>query len=165
MPGPIKPPGKRINRITKDIGAVTAAGDAPRMPTGLCRQAQNAWKEYWSDAVSGVMRPSDTTLVLRWVTNLDRYHRLASEADRAPMVTGSTGQPKANPLYDLVFKVEASIREDERQLGIGPFNRLRLGVALSERAKTLADLNAEAQHANQDDDPRGTLSVVADRDA
>ncbi|MGH3557689.1 MAG: hypothetical protein ACRDTK_09415 [Mycobacterium sp.] len=111
------------------------------------------------------MRPSDETLVLRWVTSLDRYHRLASEADREPVVAGSTGQPRPNPLYDMVFKVEASIREDERQLGIGPLNRLRLGVALSETTKTLADLNAEANDANQDDDPRVALAVVAERDA
>jgi hypothetical protein len=57
------------------------------------------------------------------------------------VVVGSTGQPRPNGLYDLVFKIEASIREDEKQLGIGPANRLRLRVALSESAKSLAEIN------------------------
>jgi P27 family predicted phage terminase small subunit len=159
MPKPIKPPGKRINRITKSIGVISAAGAAPRMPSGLCSAAATAWRTYWSDTVSGVMRPSDATLVLRWVRNVDRYHRLVSEADREPVVVGSTGQPRPNGLYDLVFKIEASIREDEKQLGIGPANRLRLGVALSESAKSLAETNTEAAHAA---DPRAALTVVAD---
>jgi hypothetical protein len=163
MPGPIKPVGRRINRITKSVGAVTTAGAPPPMPRGLCRQAQDAWRGYWADTVSGVTRPSDATLVLRWVANLDRYHRLAAEADSEPVVVGSTGQPRPNPLYDLIFKIEASIRDDERQLGIGPLNRLRLGVALSETAKTLADLNAEAQDNAEEDDPRTKLVSLAGR--
>ena len=38
---------------------------------------------------------------------MDRYHRLAAEADSEPVVVGSTGQPRPNGLYDLVSKVEA----------------------------------------------------------
>ena len=158
MPGQIKPPSRRINRITKSIGTIRSAGVAPPMPRGLCRQATDAWGSYWTDTVSGVMRCSDATVALRWVRNLDRYHRLVSDADSEPMSVGSTGQPKPNPLYDLAYKIEASIRDDEKQLGIGPLNRLKLGVALSETAKTLSQINTEAEsHAHQDDDPRVTL--------
>jgi len=73
--------------------------------------------------------------------NVDRYYRLLAEADSEPVVAGSTGQPKGNPLYDLALKIEASIKEDEAQLGCGPLNRLRLGVALTESAKSLKELN------------------------
>ena len=66
MPNPIKPAGKRINRVTKSVGVVRSAGAAPRMPSGLCPQAKTAWAAYWSDTVSGVMRPSDASLVLVW---------------------------------------------------------------------------------------------------
>jgi hypothetical protein len=132
------------------------------MPRGLCTPAQQAWRDYWSDAVSGVMRCSDASVALRWAANVDRYHRLIAEADREPMVVGSTGQPRPNPLYDLVFKVEASIKDDEKQLGIGPLSRLKLGVALSETAKTLSQINAEAQDDAEKDDPRTKLTVVAD---
>lgn len=65
------------------------------------------------------------------------------------------GQPRANPIYNLVLKIEESIKEDEKHLWIGPLNRLRLGVALTESAKSLKDLNAEAE--TDAEDPRVTL--------
>jgi hypothetical protein len=160
MPGPPpKPAQRRQNRVTKSLGMVRTAGKAPRMPRGLCQPAQAAWTGYWGDTVSGVTRESDTALVLRWVRNVDRYHRLIAEADRSPMVAGSTGQQRANPIYDLVLKIEASIKADEQQLGVGPLNRLRLGVAFSESAKSLAELNAEAEDDGADD-PR--LKLISD---
>ncbi len=168
MPGPPPKSAARRQRSRRDmgtdIGALSKPGKPTSMPRGLCRQAQTAWHGYWHDVVSGVTRPSDATLVLRWAKNVDRYHRLLTEADSSPVVTGSMGQPRPNPIYDLVFKIEASIKADEQQLGIGPLNRLRLGVALSESAKSLADLNAETEsNAENNADPRTTLTVLADR--
>jgi phage terminase small subunit len=158
---PPKSAAKRIRTTTKSIGVVKSAAKAPAMPRGLCEPAQVAWRNYWSDSVSGIMRSSDSTVALRWAKNLDRYHRLIAAADAEPLVAGSTGQDRPNPLYDLAFKVEKSIREDEAQLGIGPLARLKLGVALSESAKSLADLNAEAAGGGEDD-PRLTLLRVTE---
>jgi hypothetical protein len=163
MPGPPqKHPGKRIRKTTKSIGVISAAGKAPRMPSGLCQPASDAWRGFWSDVVSGAVQPSDTEVTLRWVANIDRYHRLLGEADRETMVIGSTGQPKPNPLYDLAYKIEASIRADEQQLGVGPLARLRLGVALSESVKSLTELNSEVPHG---EDPRTNLVELAGRRA
>jgi len=162
MPGPAqKHPGKRVRKTrTRSIGVVHSAGVAPLMPWNLCKPAQAAWRSYFADAVSGVLREADTPIVVRWVRNLDRYHRLLAEADSEPIVAGSTGQPKPNPLYDMAYRIEASIRVDEAQLGIGPLSRLRLGAQLSESAKTLAQLNTEAA-SNATEDPRAALTVVA----
>ena len=160
MPGPPPKPAARRQRGRRrnDFGLVRAASKPPTMPRGLCRQAQDAWSGYWTDVVSGVMRRSDAPIVLRWIKNLDRYHRLIGEADKSPLVVGSAGQLRASPLYDLAFRIETSIRCDEQQLGIGPLNRLRLGVALGESAKSLAELNAEAEDdAEGDDDIRVAL--------
>ncbi|HWS94469.1 MAG TPA: hypothetical protein VN255_01175 [Mycobacterium sp.] len=166
MPGPPPKAAARRQRsrrdIGNDIGTLQRPGHAPAMPAGLCKEVQTAWNAYWKDVVSGVTRPSDTPLVQRWARNLDRYHRLLAEADREPVVTGSMGQPRANPVYDIILKIEQGIRLDEAQLGIGPLNRLRLGVALSESAKSLQDLNAEAENA-ANDDPRAALITLADR--
>jgi hypothetical protein len=161
MPGPPrKPPGKRIRTTTRSIGVLSATGKAPPMPRGLCQQVIDAWTGFWSDVVSGAMRPADTAVAARWAKNFDRYLRLIAQADREPMILGSQGQMRPNPLYRLAMLLEASIRVDEAQMGIGPLNRLRLGVALSESAKSLSQLNAEAEHAEQDD-PRIQLAVVA----
>ena len=167
MPGPPPKAAARRQRsrrdIGGDIGALSKPGKPPSLPRGLCQQAQTAWSAYWKDAVSGVMRSSDAPIVLRWVKNLDRYYRLLAEADSEPVVAGSMGQPRPNPIYDLVFKLEASIKADEQQLGCGPLNRLRLGVAMTESAKSLADLRAEAEADAENDDPRTTLVTLAGR--
>lgn len=164
MPGPPPKSAARRQRPKRDmgveIGVLDKPGVAPEMPRGLCGVAKDAWDSYWADVVSGVMRTSDLGLALRWIKNVDRYHRLSAVADAEPIVSGSTGQQRANPLYDLVFKLEASIREDEKQLGIGPLSRLRLGTAVAESAKSLSDLNAEVENDDEDDDPRGILTVL-----
>jgi len=166
MRGPAPKAAARRQRSRRDmgtdIGALAHPGRPPAMPRGLCRQAQTAWTAYWNDVVSGVTRPADTPLVQRWARNLDRYHRLLAEADSNPVVTGSMGQPRANPVYDVILRMEQGLRLDEAQLGIGPLNRLRLGVALTESAKSLAELNAEAENA-ENDDPRAALITLANR--
>ncbi len=146
-----KPPGRRQNNITKDIGLVKETGTAPPMPRGLCRAAQDAWTGYWSDYVSGATTAADIALVRRWVKDVDRYERLIAAADRNPIVTGSKGQPAGNPLYQLALKLQAMVLEEEKQLGIGPMNKLKLGLVVSESFKSLAELNAEATDDDADD--------------
>lgn len=156
MPGPPPKAAARRQRSRRDMGAdigtVAKPGKPPAMPRGLCPQAQTAWNGFWGDTVSGIMRPSDAPIVKRWVKAVDRYYRLLAEADREPIVAGSMGQARANPIYDVVLRMETSIRADEAQLGVDPLNRLRLGVALTESAKSLADLNTEAE--TDAEDPR-----------
>jgi hypothetical protein len=156
MPGPApKPADERQGRHRADLGIVYRPDQIPEIPPNLCPAAQDAWTSYWSDLVAGAVRVSDSSLINRWIANVDRYHRLMGVADAEPIVVGSTGQPKPNGLYDLAFKVEASIKADEQQLGIGPYNRLRLGVKLTEGAKSLADLTrAEVNGDDGDSDPR-----------
>lgn len=127
------------------------------MPRGLCSQAQTAWEEFWGDHISGMSRGPDATVVLRWVKHVDRYYRILAEADRQPIVKGSTGQPRPNPLYDLAFKIETAIGEAEKQLGIGVLNRLRLGAVFNEGGVTLAQLNFEAEPDDEADDFRKLL--------
>lgn len=158
MPGP--PPKRaedRQGRHRADLGIVRASDSRPAPPSRMCAAAKDAWEAYWDDVIAGVVRPGDAPLVDRWVRNLDRYHRIMRLADKEPVVEGSTGQQKPNGLYDLAFKIEASIKADEQQLGIGPLNRLRLGVKIAEGAKSLADLTAEAE-GGDDDDPRAFLT-------
>ncbi|GAA2137810.1 hypothetical protein GCM10009760_18620 [Kitasatospora kazusensis] len=161
MPGPLpKPAEQRQRRNARDLGAVSAPTGAIPDPPVLGADALAAWCSYWGDVVAGVVRPADTSLAVRWARNLDRYHRILSLADAEPVTIGSTGQPKANPLYDLAYKIEASVRADEAQLGIGPLARLRLGVKLAEAQTSLADLAADidAEGVSADDDPRSLLT-------
>lgn len=134
------------------------------MPRGLCKPAQDAWESFWDDPISSMSRGPDTVVAVRWVKNLDRYWRLSAAADAEPIVKGSTGQTRSNPVYDLALKIEASIREDEKQLGIGALSRLRLGAVYGEGAKTLADLNAEAEDAAADEGDFRLLLLAGKKD-
>lgn len=155
-----KPPERRQNRITRDVGVVREPGTAPSVPRGLCKPARDAWTAYWADSVSGATTGSDIALITRWAKDLDRYHRLVAEADREPFVLGSKGQPILTPIYGLALKIQAAIADAERQLGIGPLNRLKLGLVVTESFKSLADLNAEAEDDNSAYDIR--LAAVPD---
>jgi hypothetical protein len=156
----IKPPHKRINRITNGIGTVSTIGKAPRMPRGLCDRAQTAWKAYWSGPAAAAAEEVDHEVALRWIADLNRYLSLINTADAKPMVVGSTGQLRANPLYEVALKVQAAVNAAERRLGIGVLDRLHLGLAFTEGAKSLAELNREA--ITNAEDPRAALGLVAD---
>lgn len=159
MPGPPpKIPERRINRVTKRLGLADRV-EPPAMPRGLCQQARTQWEDFWGDEVSRSVRRPDFGVALRWIKNVDRYWKLTAEADREFMVTGSTGQPKVNPLYALCDKLDAQIRLDEAQLGIGGLARLRLGVLLTEQAKTLADLTI-GDDDDSTEDFRANLALV-----
>ena len=151
MPVARKPAEKRQGRSTKDLGILTIApGQIPKPPTGIGKIARDAWNAYWGDVVAGAVREADGPLVLRWIQNLNRYQLLIAQADAEPIVAGSTGQKRANPVYDLAFKLESSIKADEAQLGIGPLNRLKLGLAIGEASRSLADLNMEGDDDGDD---------------
>lgn len=133
-------------------------------PDGLCEQALHQWDAYWDDQVSQVYTQADRNLLERWIGNVDRYWRLIVEADARPMTQNSQGNV-ANPLYAVAFKIEASIKADEAQLGIGPKNRAALGIAVITEQKSLADMNAKyggdveySDEATEEADPR--LQVV-----
>jgi len=160
MPPIRKPAAKRQNRVTRDMGLVSAPGKLPAPPAKLCKAAKDAWNAYWTDIVSGSVREADAPLVLRWIQNLNRYNVLIAQADADPIVAGSTGQKRANPIYDLALKLESSIKVDEQQLGIGPLNRLKLGMAIGEASRSLADLETEGSE-NDEDDPRLILLAGA----
>lgn len=156
---PPKPPSKRIRKTTRSLEVVSRVNKPP-MPRWLCAEVQAAWQAFWSDPVAGAMTPADTAVAIRWAKNSARRLKLIAEADREPLVSGSQGQARPNPLYRLAMLLEASIRADEQQLGVGPLNRLRLGLAVSESARSLADLNIEVQES---DDPRNLIALAGRR--
>ena len=162
MPPTRKPAHLRQNRVTKDVGlVVNPHAETPPAPCRLRKAAARAWQAYWTSDVAGATDGADLSMVERWIKNVNRYEALMAQADRTPIVAGSTGQPKANPLYDAGLALERAIKADEQQMGIGPLNRVKLGLVIGEAHRSLADLNAEVDDV--DDDPRAALTAVAER--
>lgn len=143
MPATKKPAGTTVDRRNgRRVQLTPVAGSRFDPPSGLSDEAVAAWDAYWDDAVSGVATAADRTLLVRWVTELDRYLRTVAEADLAPLATGAQGQPVENPLYRVAYRALAVVERYEKQLGIGGLNRTNLGIAVVSQVRSLADMNA-----------------------
>jgi hypothetical protein len=100
------------------------------------------WDAYWDDPVASVQTSVDRGVLLRWITEHDRYVRLIAEADLSPVVPGSKGQDVANPLYGIADRALAAAERCEKQLGIGGLNRSNLGIAVVAGQRSLAEMNS-----------------------
>jgi P27 family predicted phage terminase small subunit len=168
MPRSKKPAGTAVDRRNgQQAHAAVLVGakvTRPPMPTKLRAEAKRQWTAYWDDAVAGIVQSAEVPLVVRWIKNLNRYLILLATADAEPLVSGSTGQLTAHPMYAVAFKLEASLRLDERQLGLGPKNRADLGLAVVTTGRSLAELNERYGGGDDDldvgDEPDPRLTVV-----
>lgn len=144
MPRTKKPAGVAVDpRNGRRAELALVAGERFDPPEGLSEQALEYWDAYWDDAVAGVLTKADRPLLLRWISEYDRYLRLTAEADLEPMVRGSQGQPVENPLYGTAHRSLLAVQYLEKQLGMGPLNRSALGIAVISERKSLADMNAQ----------------------
>lgn len=110
------------------------------------------WDAYWSDAVATVQTPVDRGVLLRWITEYDRYLRTIGEADQRPLVEGSMGQLVENPLYKIAYRALDAAERCERQMGVGPLFRSNLGIAVIAEQKSLQEMNARYGGADGDSD-------------
>lgn len=134
MPRPKKAPGTAADPRNGSKYALVLADGTPKFEldeyNDMVPAAQDAWDRYWFDPVSAVVNQSDYMLVYRWITNVDRYFRLVEEADQQPICQGSQGQDVMNPKYSAANNALAAAERIERQLGMGPSNRSKLGIEL-----------------------------------
>lgn len=145
MPRTKKPAGTAVDRRNGRRADLVVAGESltrPDRPKDLCDEAAGQWDAYWTDSASSVQTAADRGVLLRWIDAVDRYLRTLGEADREPLVTGSTGQLVENPLYKIADRALGTIERCEKQLGIGALNRAGLGIAVITGQRSLADMNA-----------------------
>lgn len=142
MPRTKKPVGMAVDtRNGRRADLAVVAGSRFEPPDGLCPEAVQAWDAYWEDRVAQVQTPVDRAVLLRWVTEMDRYLRLIEAADQEPVVRGSQGQPVENPMYGTAYKALGAVQACEKQMGMGALNRSALGIAVIAETKSLQDLN------------------------
>lgn len=142
MPRTKKPAGTAIDpRNGRRADLTVVAGQRFEPPDNLCSEALEAWDAYWNDRVAQVQTPVDRSVLLRWITETDRYLRLIAAADLEPVVRGSQGQPVENPMYGTAYKALNAVQACEKQMGMGALNRSALGIAVIAETKSLQDLN------------------------
>lgn len=161
MPRTRKPPGTAVDKRNGARLVSVSAGTVEKLPAprGLSAPAKRAWAAFFEDRQAALLTASGRVVLLRWVDALDRYLRTLAEADKRPLVTGSTGQQVINPLYKIADSARAVLEACERQLGIGGLYAANLGLAAVSEAKSLADMNArysepEGGEDDADTDPR-----------
>ena len=145
MPRTKKPAGTTVDRRNGRQATELRPIEGGRFdaPEGLSAEAGVLWEAYWRDAASAVQTPADRGVLVRWITEYDRYLRLIAEADLSPLVRGSQGQDVANPLYKIADRALAAAERCEKQLGVGALNRSSLGIAVISEQRSLADMNAK----------------------
>jgi len=106
------------------------------------KRSEARWEAFWRSEVSrAVDLASDGYRLERWIRDVDEYERTLRLFRAERIVVGSTGQPRLNPLAGRLKDLEASIRETEREFGMTPLARLRLGIASGQAALTAAEVN------------------------
>ncbi len=168
MPPVRKPAGTAVDkrngqRVLSVVGGLRV--EKFPAPRGLSKPAKAAWDAFWDDRPAALITPSAKVVLLRWIDALDRYLRTVAEADQQPIVTGSTGQDAINPLYKVADQAMATVKDCEKQLGIGGLNAASLGLAAISEQRSLAQMNArysEPDDVEGDDESDPRLRIVGE---
>lgn len=169
MGRPRKTPERRQNRATKDLDVVDAevvelapAGDndVPEPDREWLAETKRQWYETLRSQLAGHYHETDMAALHRlfmWRDELTRARRSAKamrrQANSEALVTGSKGQPVANPLFDVAasldaqaLTIEGKVTALEDRLGLSPKARLGLGLT-REKGLNLAAQNAKLAEA------------------
>lgn len=98
------------------------------------------WAEFWVSPISSVVQEPEIAIVERLFQYRDQHARASEIVRTSPIVKGSVGQVRMNPLADYVSKLENAMLKLETELGLTPMARQRLGYAYGEAAKSLTDM-------------------------
>ena len=151
-----KPPEKRQGRGTPDAGLLPRVADSavvPQPEDTWSAGTVERWQDFWTSPLAQQVEVSDHGALRRLFWLYDEVERLIiaiSETGR--VVQGSTGQPRANPLYKQVQEFQAEARQLEDRFGLSPKARLTLGITFAEAASSLDQLNERLAKRMADDD-------------
>lgn len=122
-----------------------ASADMPALPVmvwpeglGWHGQTLVRWREIWSSEVSQIWdRSGDMGRLVRYIVNFDQWLKLTEAISGKEVVLGSTGQKRANPLFNVRFGIELELKAAEEKLGLTPLDRMRLGIEVGGAAQGL----------------------------
>ena len=151
-----KPPEKRQGRGTSDAGLLPRGGGqavVPQPDSAWAVGTVERWQDFWTSPLSQQVEASDHGALRRLFWLYDEVERLIDAIGQTGrVVAGSTGQPRANPLYKQVQEFQAEARQLEDRFGLSPKARLSLGITFAEAASSLDALNERLAKRMADDD-------------
>lgn len=138
---------KQTDLATNPLGSDLVMVDWPEPPEHIGEHAVRIWNQLGVSLLAGAIDlQTDYAILERWVTYVDRWYALERRLRqlieaRRDIVVGSTGQEVPHPLYKMVKDTEAMIRSIEKDLGLSPMARARLGLTVAEGQMVASQLN------------------------
>ena len=71
---------------------------------------------------------ADLPAISRYIVDLNTWLVYRAIVDKSPLVKGSTGQLRANPLARRMDLIALQLRSAEEHFGLTPLSRMRLGI-------------------------------------
>ncbi len=174
MPARKKPVGTKIDRRPQRAEAGTALelvkrADAvveviaPAPPPGMLKNTIELWESYWTSPVAKMAIEVDRLgVATRWIEAQDERRRAMTVFRKERFVKGSMGQATLNPISAWIKSREEVIAKCEAELGLTPYARQRLGIAVGQAAMTAAQLNAMSEEADHADNETGDAAGIID---
>lgn len=114
----------------------------PEPPDGLLPETARIWTNFWESEMSAPVKLGvDEFRLNRWVRYVDAWHRAMEVFEQEPMVEGSQGQPRVNPIWKTIVELEKEIRATELEFGLTPLARSKLGISFGQAQITAQSLN------------------------
>ena len=153
--------GGRGNLITVQGGQEPPP--VPAAPDGLMPGARQIWINFWESALARLVdRKAHMPACHRWIEAESELMRLRPLANKSPLVTGSTGQLRKNPLFDVIAEHTRAVERFEEHFGGTLLAQMRLGIAIGEAAETLGDLQASLAGGFEDTETEDEFSEFFD---
>lgn len=151
--------GHREHTITILQGDKELTYERPKPYSQWLKVTKERWDTYWDSDISQMTQSVDLPALERLFQYYDETERasrtLRKLGSKGLLSKGSTGQPKINPLIELMLKLEEKILKLENELGLTPLSRQRLGIAFGEASMSILDLQKFMESDWDDyDDPR-----------
>lgn len=114
---------------------------APTPPEDLGKQGLAVWAAFWRSEVSAAVDiEADREDLEDWARCVDERARYRAAIKAHPLIEGSHGQMRRNPLAIDVKDLSERIQKYSDRFGMNPMARWRLQFTVSEAGKSANDL-------------------------
>lgn len=114
---------------------------APAPPSDLGPAGKAVWESFWRSEVSAAVDiEADREDLEDWARCVDERARFRAAIKKQPLIEGSHGQLKRNPLAIDVKDLSERIQKYSDRFGMNPMARWRLQFTVSEAGKSANDL-------------------------
>lgn len=124
----------------------------PAIPDGVeTPAAQQHWEDIWTSSIARYWEPaSDLGALKRYILTFDGWMKARVIATKVPLVKGSQGQLRPNPIESTIQKLAHELRAFESRYGLTPKDRVGLGVDITSGIAAGAQLRRELEAAGAD---------------